>query len=249
MIPRFKLSWRKWFWVLLGGSCLLGARLLVLPVQAAEPISLTVQLRRSDGTAVTHEPVSLERLPDEEPITPACQTDTNGRCTWPVGRGLYQLLFERPLDTISELALAEGGLRGFGVTVGEANITYHFTVHSDGRVYFDAAPEAAVPSPVIPVGEALHGGVVPTEVPLAIVTESVGPTPTPEGVSMPETAVASPSASSPSGSGWRLLLFIGGGLALGGSLHVWSRQRQAANRYADKATTRPVAHQTEEPDA
>ena len=190
MIPRFKLSWRKWFWVLLGGSCLLGARLLVLPVQAAEPISLTVQLRRSDGTAVTHEPVSLERLPDEEPITPACQTDTNGRCTWPVGRGLYQLLFERPLDTISELALAEGGLRGFGVTVGEANITYHFTVHSDGRVYFDAAPEAAVPSPVIPVGEALHGGVVPTEVPLAIVTESVGPTPTPEGVSMPETAVS-----------------------------------------------------------
>jgi len=244
MFTRFKLSWRKWFWVWLGGICLLGAGLLAVPAQAAEPISLTVQLRHSDGTAVTAEPIRLERLPDEEPIDPACLTDSSGRCTWPVGRGLYQLLFERPLDTISELALAEGGLRGFGLTVGDASITYHFTFHSDGRVYFDATPEAAVPSPVIPIGEALHGGVAPTEVPLAIVTESVGPTPTPEATSGPETAVGSTA-----GSGWRLLLFIGGGLALGGSLHVWSRQRQAANRYADKATTRPVAHQTEEPDA
>ncbi|MCA9941918.1 MAG: hypothetical protein H6656_00915 [Ardenticatenaceae bacterium] len=244
MTTRFKLSWRKWFWVWLVGSCLLGAILLVVPAQAAAPISLTVQLRHSDGTAVTNEPVSLERLPDEETISPACLTDTSGRCTWPVGRGLYQLLFDRPLDTISELALAEGGLRGFGLTVGEANITYHFTFHSDGRVYFDAAPEAAVPSPIIPVGEVLHGGVAPTEVPLAIVTESVGPTPTPDAASTPETAVGSNS-----GSGWRLLLFIGGGLALGGSLHVWSRQRQAAARLAEKSTSQPVAHQVEEPDA
>ena len=245
-MTRFKLSWRKWFWVWLGGSCLLGAILVVVPAQAAAPISLTVQLRHSDGTAVTNEPVSLERLPDEEPIAPTCQTDTSGRCTWSVGRGLYQVLFERPLDTISELALAEGGLRGFGLTVGEASITYHFTFHSDGRVYFDAAPEAAVPSPVIPIGKALHGGVVPTQVPLAIVTESVGPTPT--------TAVASTRGTDtavdpPSGSGWDLLLFLGGGLVLGGSLHLWSRQRQASNRYAEKATSRLVAHQAEETDA
>ncbi|MFZ1398056.1 MAG: hypothetical protein WAS33_14225, partial [Candidatus Promineifilaceae bacterium] len=198
MIPFFKLSWRKWFWVWLSGGCLLGACLLTTPAQAAEPISLTVQLRHSDGTAVTNEPISLARLPDEEPIAPTCLTDTSGRCTWPVGRGLYQLLFERPLDAITELALAEGGLRGFGVTVGDASIVYHFTFHSDGRVYFDAAPEAAVPSPVIPIGEALHGGVGPTQVPLAIVTASVATAPTPEGTLTPDTAVGLPVVSPPS---------------------------------------------------
>ncbi|MFZ1399099.1 MAG: hypothetical protein WAS33_19490 [Candidatus Promineifilaceae bacterium] len=232
MFTRFKLSWRKWFWVWLGSICLLGTGLLAAPAEAAEPVSLMVQLRHSDGTAVTDEPLSLERLPDEEPITPTCLTDPSGRCTWPVGRGLYQLLFERPLDTISELALAEGGLRGFGVTVGDASITYSFTFHSDGRVYFDAAPEAAAPSPVIPIGEALHGGVVPTPISLAIVTESVA-TATPEALSTRETAVVPPVVSTPSGSAWRLLLFIAGGLFIGGSLHflrLRSEQRQSKKR-------------------
>ena len=206
MIPFFKLSWRKWFWVWLGGSCLFGACLMTGPAQAAEPVSLTVQLRHSDGTAVIGEPVSLARLPDEEPVTLTCLTDTSGRCTWQVGRGLYQLLFERPLDNISSLAVAEGGLRGFGVTVGDSNIAYHFTFHSDGRVYFDAAPEAALPQP-----EPIEG-----------IATTATPGATRDG--MPDAGDENPATE----SSWQLLLFISGGLIAGGGLHLWSRKRGQA---------------------
>ena len=219
----------------------------VAVAQASGTLELRIRLRASDGTAVIGETVILERLPDEEPIAPDCVTNNNGECTWIVGRGLYQVLFTRPLDNISALAVAEGGLRGFGVTVGDSPITYHFTFHGDGRVYFDAAPEAAVPSPVIPVGEILHGGVVPTQVPLALVTESAAPTRIPEATPMPETAGDQTSG------GWRLLLFIGSGLGIGGSLHIWSRQRQAAHRHGETDPGIPAAptivHQVEEADA
>ena len=70
MIPFFKLSWRKWFWVWLSGGCLLGACLLTTPAQAAEPNPLTVQLRHSAGTAVPNDTISLSRLPDEATNTP-----------------------------------------------------------------------------------------------------------------------------------------------------------------------------------
>ena len=133
----------------------------VARAQEGGGVDLRIRLRASDGSAVVDEPVVLQRLPDEEDIAPACRTDTEGICTWRVRRGLYQLLFDRPLDAVSALAVAEGGLRGLGVTVGDATITYHFTFHSDGRVYFDAAPEAAVPVPIIPESDELHGGVEP----------------------------------------------------------------------------------------
>ena len=226
MIPFFKLSWRKWFWVWLGGSCLFGACLMTGPAQAAEPVSLTVQLRHSDGTAVIGEPVSLARLPDEEPVTLTCLTDISGRCTWQVGRGLYQLLFERPLDDISSLAVAEGGLRGFGVTVGDSNIAYHFTFHSDGRVYFDAAPEATLPQPVIPEGAPLQGGVRPTPPPSPEPIEGIATTATPAATrdGMPDAGDENPATE----SSWQLLLFISGGLIAGGGLHLWSRKRGQA---------------------
>ncbi|HRQ42040.1 MAG TPA: hypothetical protein PLD25_29320, partial [Chloroflexota bacterium] len=178
--------------------------------QIAGDVHLTVRLRASDGTAVTGETIMLERLPEEEPMP--CVTDADGVCTWLVGWGLYQVLFTRPLDGISALAVAEGGLRGLGLTVGDADITYHFTFHSDGRVYFDSAPEAAVPAPLMPVGEAWHGGIVSTPSPVVAKDEPVNETPPPATALTPDTAVPSPT----SGSFWRLLLFFGGGLALGG---------------------------------
>lgn len=197
----------------------------VAEAQTAGDTRLQIRLRASDGMAVVGETVILQRLPEEEPITPECETDSNGECVWYVGRGLYQVLFERPLDDISALAVAEGGLRGLGVTVGDEDITYHFTFHSDGRVYFDAAPEAAVPSPIIPAGEALHGGIAPTPV-LPVVDDELvkETTPTSEPTSVPDTA-----AGPTSGSSWHLVLFIGGGLVIGGGLHLWSRKRQQQN--------------------
>ena len=215
----------------------------IAEAQSSGDTRLQIRLRASDGTAVVGETVVLERLPEEEPITPDCTTDTNGECVWYVGRGLYQVLFERPLDDISALAVAEGGLRGLGVTVGDENIIYHFTFHSDGRVYFDAAPEAAVPSPIIPVGDVLHGGTAPTPTLTVIEDEPIEETATPEPTNTPDTAV-DPSSGSP----WHLILFIGGGLVIGGSLHFWSRKKQISGqktkRLKDQATARPNDEET-----
>lgn len=222
-------SWLPFFLAMLVG---------IAEAQTFGDTRLQIRLRASDGTVVVGETVILERLPEEEPILPQCTTDAHGECTWYVGRGLYQVLFTRPLDDISALAVAEGGLRGLGITVGEADIVYHFTFHSDGRVYFDAAPEAAVPSPIIPGGDELHGGTAPTPALPAIDAEPVGETPTPEPTSTPDTAV-----DPTSGNSWRLILFIGGGLVIGGGLHLWSRKKQTpgqkTKRQKDQATTRP----------
>jgi hypothetical protein len=120
-----------------------------------ETVLLTIRLRDSDGRFVTDEPVSLSRLPEEETAV-ACTTDAQGECAWPVTRGLYQLLFARPLDGVNAVLLGEGGLRGLGVTVGETPITYHFTFHSDDYVYFDLAPEMPLPLPKIPSPDLIH---------------------------------------------------------------------------------------------
>ena len=197
--------------------------------QSTGEVELTIQLRYSDGTAVTREPIILQRLPEEELIVPAlrqaqdgtCTTDTNGECTWTVGRGLYQLLFERPLDNISALAVAEGGLRGLGITVGDEAVTYHFTFHSDDSVYFDAAPEAVVPSPIIPEGDVLHGGIMSTPALSVIEDEPAKETPTPEPSHTPETAVDTATATP-----WRFMLLIAGGLVIGGSLHFLRRRSE-----------------------
>lgn len=214
--------------------------------QTSSDVQLQIRVRHSDGTAVTGETLILQRLPEEEPITPAlwqaqgdkCETNADGACTWYVGRGLYQVLFTRPLDDVSALAVAEGGLRGFGITVGDEDIVYHFTFHSDGRVYFDAAPEAAVPSPIIPVGDILHGGISPTSTPSPKSTERIDVTTRPSSDPIAPEGAANPT----SGNSWRVFLFIGGGLVIGGGLHflrlrpepapslskrqVWPRKKQ-----------------------
>ncbi len=54
---------------------------------------------------------------------------------------------------------------------GNKPLTYHFTFHSDGRVYFDLAPDAPLPVPKIPTAEESHfhegGTAVPNAVPNA----------------------------------------------------------------------------------
>ena len=193
----------------------------VVRAQEGEGVDLQIQLRGSDGAAIVGEPVVLQRLPEEEDITPECRTDVEGICVWRVGRGLYQLLFSRPLDDVSALAVAEGGLRGLGITVGDVDIAYHFTFHSDNRVYFDAAPEAAVPLPIIPESDELHGGVPATLAPLTVTADSINLVATPESTATPigNTTVSTPSA-------WRFLLFMGLGLVVGGGLHFWTRKRK-----------------------
>jgi hypothetical protein len=193
----------------------------VTRAQEGAGVELQIRLRASDGSAVVGEPVVLQRLPEEEDLTPACRTDTEGTCAWRVRRGLYQLLFDRPLDRVSALAVAEGGLRGLGITVGDGPITYHFTFQGDNRVYFDAAPEAAVPVPIVPEPDELHGGVPAKPVPLSVTAAAVDPVPTVESTATPAGTTA-PSTS----SSWRVLFFMGLGLAVGGGLHFWTRKRR-----------------------
>jgi hypothetical protein len=198
-------------------------------------VTLTVQLRAANGQPVIDETASLQRLPDEEEILPACRTDSMGRCTWQVERGLYQVLFDRPLDGVSALALAEGGLRGFGLTVGGEDIAYDFTFHDDGHVYFDAEPQAARPVPIIPTPELLMGGVAPTA------------TPTPEGTDAPGPVseegdpddVAAPGATAgtevpPDRTSWRFVLYLALGLTAGGGLHLYSRRRRPRQLAGEK---------------
>jgi hypothetical protein len=209
--------------------------LLPIPAQAQEEVQLQIRLRYSDGTAVFGETVILERLPEEEPVPwaanddalrqaqdEACTTDAVGECAWSVTPGLYQVLFTRPLDDLSALAVAEGGLSGFGLTVGDEDIAYYFTFHSYGQVYFDAAPNADVPSPIIPDPDDLHMPALPTEP-----YPAEAATPPPSSVSVTNTEVAAPDHS------WRLFLFVIRGLTLGITLHflrpflgrAWSRVR------------------------
>jgi len=220
--------------------------LVLLPIsaQAQEDVQLQVRLRYSDGTAVFDETVVLEGLPDlRQAQGSACNTDTIGQCSWSVTPGLYQLFFSRPLDDLSALALAEGGLDGFGLTVGEADIVYHFTFHSDGRVYFDAAPESVLPSPIIPEPDDLHSWFTPTPAVTADVTPPVESTTIPSvGVTTTEGAVTDRR--------WQPLLFVLFGVGLGGGLYllqprlgrVWSRKRP---KTADKQPSKNTSEEKE----
>ncbi len=207
---------------------------IIAAQQTNDTVALTVRLRAANGTAVVDETVSLQRLPDEADIAPRCRTDMLGACTWYVERGLYQVLFARSLDEVSALALAEGGLRGFGLTVGESPITYHFTFHNDGHVYFDAAPHAATPVPIIPTAEHLHGGVEEMPTPQATVMPTA--TKEPAVVDVSDLAadevtegdgapVGQPDEPKSTAGGWRLLILAATGLMAGSGLHWWTRRR------------------------
>jgi len=191
---------------------------------AGGTVTLTVRLRAVDGEPMAGEPVVLQRLPDEEARWPACRTDSTGTCSWQVTRGLYQVLFERPLDGVSALALAEGGLRGFGLTVGDEDITYHFTLQDDSRIYFDAAPEAARPAPIIPTPALLQGDVAPTATPGAQSTDAPEPVTAPEESGMGGDAGDAEAAADQ--TPWQLVLYLALGLTAGGGLHLVSRRRK-----------------------
>lgn len=208
----------------------------VLAQQPDGAVALTVQLRAADGAAIVGETVSLQRLPESTDIAPLCKTNEQGICTWYVGRGLYQVLFEKPLDEVSALALAEGGLRGFGLTVGAENIVYHFTFHRDGRVYFDAAPDAATPVPIIPTAERLHGGAHATATPQATVSPTATANPellSADNAEAEELTVMPPSESEgppPMEGSWRLLILATTGLMAGSGLHWWTRRHSQKER-------------------
>ena len=156
---------------------ILGTLWLTPPVADGEAVTLTVQLRATDGAPLGGKAVILERLPDAAAEGPLCQTDPEGLCAWSVAPGLYQVRFPAyTLDDLSALALAEGGLSGLGITIGETAIRYAFTVQDDGHVYFDATPDAAAPTPRLPQAEAVVGDAPATPI-HPVLSGTVAPNP------------------------------------------------------------------------
>lgn len=136
-----------------------------LAAQTTVPVTLVI--RYADGAPVVGEEVRLIHHPSL--TTETAVTNTGGQCVFHVPRGLYEVAFTPRLDAVSALAVAEGGLHSFGITVGDEAITYHFTFQADGHVYFDDTPAAATPSPLKPRLEDLHfigGAGQPTPTPL-----------------------------------------------------------------------------------
>ncbi len=202
--------------------------------QAQHTVRLEIRLRDSGGTAVSGEGMTLQRLPEASAAPQLCTTNGNGVCTWQVGRGLYQILFERPLDNVSALELAEGGLRGFGLTVGDTPITYHFTLQSNGKIYYDAAPASIIPMPIVPTLDAHHEAAASTPVIELTAAETPGVI---ELVPVAETAVSIPTqqahdetAVSNSNPIWHLLVYIAIGLIIGGSIYAWPKAARRATR-------------------
>jgi len=210
---------------------LLSSIWLAPPVLAGESVTLTIQLRAADGTPLMGESVILEQLPDAAAEGPECQTNQEGLCTWPVAPGLYQVRFPAyALDDLSALALAEGGLSGLGVTVGESAIRYAFTVQDDGHVYFDATPDAAAPTPRLPTQFGVSGGVV--------LSPAVSQVTEPQ-VTATSTQAEANALGTRLQPGWQMVIAIGGGIFLG--LIVWLGQR-----YLNGAFTKPKAVQSQE---
>jgi hypothetical protein len=232
------MGWMMWLLWLFGVLQATGG----VQAQAGET-PLTLWLRDSQGTAVAGESLLLVGMPEELGEPAGCVTDAEGGCTWSVRRGIYQVIFSRPLDPVSALAVAEGGLRGLGVTVGDTAVAYHFTFHSDGRVYFDAAPEtaapeAAVPKPLIPTGEMLHGGVA------TLVTATPAPTVVLTTVPTPRPVAPELAARPTTGQMWRMLFFIGGGALVAFAVQRYF-QRQFAAAAAEQTKQAEQVEQAE----
>ncbi|MCP4423029.1 MAG: hypothetical protein GY803_00910 [Chloroflexi bacterium] len=212
----------------------------------AQGKQVAIRVRTGDGSPLADEEIILLSSPDDEAVSPDCVTDDQGECAWNVGRGVYQVQFvNRNLDAVSALAVAEGGLSHFGITVGDEEIAYHFVLHRDGRIYFDQTPDAPLPSPIIPTLEDLHwheaiapeAAVTDTPAPAII---SLQPEPTQTAVPGLSTPVSELAAEAPAfDKGMpqrRLLALVPIGLLLGIALHLIWKRRGKTNRPSAKLT-------------
>lgn len=180
--------------------------LAVRDTLAQPTVPVTIALRYADGAPVAGEEVRLTSHPSL--TTETAVTNTGGQCVFNISRGLYEVAFTPRLDEVSALAVAEGGLHGFGITVGDEAITYHFTFQANGHVYFDSAPEAVTPVPIKPQLEDMHfiggaGQPTPTALPATTIPESdTNQSPA------PVTATPIPALETESSEKWKTLFFI-----------------------------------------
>ncbi len=220
--------------------CILWRFLTAAPSVWAQGRQVVVRVRNGTGQPLVGEEISLLSSPNDEAITPNCVTNEQGKCTWSVSRGIYQVQFvNRNLDAVSALAVAEGGLAHFGITVGDEDIVYHFVLYQDSHIYFDQTPDAPLPSPIIPTLEDLHWYEdLKTSPAPAIISLEVEPTQT--AVAGLPTHTPEPIAETPAFDKGtprrRLALLIPIGLVLGLTLHLIWKRRGKTNRSSAKLT-------------
>lgn len=178
-----------------------------------QPQTVTVQLRMADGSPAVGIALRLLDFGEATALDSECVTDERGACVWNRPKGLYELLSDVPLDNLSRYAVAEGGLRGFGLTVGDESITYVLTVQLDGFIYFDTEPDFATPVPFVPnlLNTHFHG--TPT------VEER-------ESAENPTLSLPAAEAANTSESPIRLLIFIIVGASVGAGAVLLPKLRQ-----------------------
>lgn len=233
------------------------------PAQQLGEHVVTIRLRDANGDPIVGETVTLwQPFPVDEPISPTCKTDESGECAWTVARGLYAVVFESlELDELSALSVGEAGLFGLGLTVGDHDIAYNFTVANEDKIYFDAAPDSPIPQPIIPsmedVNEHWFGGSADPNAALEATEEKPTPTPTAktDTVAAPTDGDTFQSGEGEAQEGvwtveryWphlRFLLLIAAAIGLGYGGHKWQRGRKAKQeRLAKQQKTAPGATTT-----
>jgi hypothetical protein len=205
----------------------LGLLIWIWQAVAPQMTTVNVQLRAADGSPIVGTSLQLVAFSAELAQAQPCLTNRAGSCIWPVEAGLYELLSDQPLDALSRYAVAESGLRGLGITVGDAPITYTLTIQPDNFLYFDTAPDALTPVPFIPTEANTHLTFTPTAT--AEVSAVGEPSQTTENT-LTDTTTTNPSAaetvSEDSSLSNRLLIIIGIGSGIGIGLALLPRLRR-----------------------
>ena len=126
-------------------------------------------------------------------------------------------------------------------------------LHSDDRLYFDTAPDSERPQPFIPTLDNTHGVAESTAVPdvITITTNAEAAAPpqideTPWSVT--STAVTSEGGRATNGQVWLLLGYIGLGLLIGGSLHLWTRRKQRVIARITQSSSHPINNHSSQTD-
>ena len=182
----------------------------------AQTATVSIRLRELDGRPISQESVRIVKHPEFTEQTAV--TGLDGRADFQLSRGIYEVHLSTMLDDVSALAVAEGGLEGFGITVGDDEIEYSFVFNTDERFYFDATPEQETASPIIPQLDDLHfiPGIHPTSTPRILGNVSSKSTPemdTPFGI---------PEENSPQRP-WPLFVVMGGMIF---SYEFWTRRQK-----------------------
>jgi hypothetical protein len=185
---------------------------------------LLLRLRYPDGRPAAGVAVILLKLPDRAPVgwqntDSACQTDAQGLCGWQLFGGLYEFSFPEGLapDPITRTELGEGGLNNLSVFLDRDYamgivLADPLTASSGKTLFFDQAPDEAVPQFFIPGPEdARQHHLVPTAASNVVIVDLNEEASTPART---EEALSNADGSADQGQRVILLVMLAGLISL-----------------------------------